>query len=298
MRATEQSELANARFVFRGTVIANARARAKQAEVRVDEILEAPSVLAGYNGRNVYVLLSDGEPLTVDETAIFYGGGYEFGERLTVHVVGVDRGAEPLAAARAPGWDPGSAAKDRRMRERLQQASVVVAGIVESVRVPERALAAATRAASVSPTEPEELITEHAPHWREAVVRVTRVHKGEHRGEAVVVRYPASNDVRWFRAPKLQAGQRGVFALHAPTGAAAARPTRTARRAAAAQAPYCTIDPADVQPIERQEEIARLIEPPTPGPLPGKRGVRRSSTRSRTTRARRLSKRGQGTGVR
>jgi hypothetical protein len=282
-------QAAAARFIFRGTVLGDAKSRTAPAEVRVDEILEGPSVMAGYEGRNLRVVPPEGEALASDETAIFHCGGYEFGEQLTAHAVRVERGGGLLVAGRQLGRGARAAAADRRMRERVEKAHVVVAGVVVSVRLPEQALLAATRAATPSPQETGR-ITEHDPHWREAVVRVTQVHKGTHRGREVVVRYPASDDVRWFRAPKLQAGQKGVFALQKIDAAEPATTARAMARAATAPDHYSALDAADVQPLERQEEIAQLVAsaaPPTQ--VAAGRGAKRPAAVTPAARATRAA---------
>ena len=66
-------------------------------------------------------------------------------------------------------------------------------------------------------------ISEHDPLWREAVVAVDAVEKGHHPGDQAVVQFPASRDVAWYRVPKLQEGQQGVFLLHKPPVAGRAR---------------------------------------------------------------------------
>jgi hypothetical protein len=56
-------------------------------------------------------------------------------------------------------------------------------------------------------------ITEHDAQWHEAVIEVTAVHKGRRVPRSIKVRFPASTDVAWARAPKLHAGQEGTFLL-------------------------------------------------------------------------------------
>lgn len=56
-------------------------------------------------------------------------------------------------------------------------------------------------------------ISHHVPReWCEAVIRVKRVMKGS-AGDTVVVHFTMSQDVAWFRAPKLELGQQAVFLL-------------------------------------------------------------------------------------
>jgi hypothetical protein len=204
-----------------------------------------------------------------------------------VEAATIDRAPGSMVAAPELGRDPRSAARQRRARERMAQAEVVVAGLVESVQLPSAALKAATRAV-LAPRPPSPPVSEHDPEWREAVVRVERVHKGAHGGGRVVVRFAASQDVRWFRAPKFQAGQQGVFALHGPDEEQAPRPARAARGLAPAKGrAYTAVDPADVQPLESQQEVARLFAPPVPSsstPRPAA-GARRAPPRRRRRKA-------------
>jgi hypothetical protein len=88
--------------------------------------------------------------------------------------------------------------------ERFAAADVVVSGRVGQLRA---AAPSAPRGKMPGP------ITEHDPQWQEAVVEVTAVHKGRRVPRSVRVRFPASTDVAWARAPKLHAGQQGTFLL-------------------------------------------------------------------------------------
>lgn len=257
---------ASARFVFRGTVIAPAvttlRGEQGAATVRVDEVMEAPSILIAYNGRDVVVVPPARTVLKAGDTHVFHGGGYEFGQGLTVEAVLLeDVTAAPHVAARAAA-DPKAAANDRRMQQRLQQASVVVAGMVESVRLPRAGAVAAARTATNALASEPGPISEHDPQWREALVTVAQAHKGQPGPRQVVVRFAASDDVRWFKAPKFHPGQTGVFSLHSTEGEPPRPSVRAAAKALAAAKGtrvYCALDPADVQPLEREEDVARLL---------------------------------------
>ena len=92
----------------------------------------------------------------------------------------------------------------RRPDPRFADADVVVSGRVSTVR---DAAARAPRGKLQLP------ITEHAPVWREAVIEVTAVRKGQRVPRSIRARFPAGTDVAWAGAPKLQAGQRGTFLL-------------------------------------------------------------------------------------
>src|SRR5262245_59328687 len=209
MKPKGSDSFATSRFVFRGTVIASAAgAPPGSATVRVDQVIEAPAILVAYNGRDVVVVPPAGTRLAVGETHLFHGGGYAFGQGLTIEAVQVeDVGAAPRAAALENTWDPRAAAADRRMQQRVQLATAVVSGVGDWVRLPRAAAVAGARTAAAAPPTRTGPISEHDPRWREAVIQVAQVHKGQPGAAQVVVRFAASDDVMWFRAPKFQPGQ-------------------------------------------------------------------------------------------
>jgi hypothetical protein len=98
---------------------------------------------------------------------------------------------------------PGDADSD--LLARIQSAPVVVVGHVREVRQP-------GKTATGTQTRPAR-ITEHDPGIAEAVIDVDEEIKGKPPGKQVVVRFPTSTDVMWFRYPKLEAGKSGVFIL-------------------------------------------------------------------------------------
>lgn len=55
--------------------------------------------------------------------------------------------------------------------------------------------------------------------------------------------YPNSRDFRWFRAPKPQASQEGMWFLHATEGALAE------------WAPFQILHPDDYQPVQKLETL-------------------------------------------
>lgn len=98
---------------------------------------------------------------------------------------------------------PGDADSD--LLARIQSAQVVVVGHVREVRPPGKTPAGK----KAGPAR----ITEHDPAIAEAVIDVDEEIKGKPPGKQVVVRFPTSTDVMWYRYPKLEAGKSGVFIL-------------------------------------------------------------------------------------
>jgi hypothetical protein len=271
-RTDDRAAKAKAKFVFEGTVrkakattLKSVAATARTVVVRVDRIIAAPEVLTDFAGQEVTVELGEGEEaVTPGQAYVFYTDGWIFGEGLAVRSAGHEKAVEAASAMAASvhSGDPVRSLESRRAIARAAGADLIVSGRVSAVRLPEAEAQARASMAATTMTEP---ISEHAPIWQEAVIDIDKVHRGKHKAKQVVVRFPSSTDVRWFRAPKFQAGQEGVFLLHEPEAEAKvkARPKAKARgvaaaaRAEAATKPgeYTALDPADVQPLDELERI-------------------------------------------
>jgi hypothetical protein len=105
-------------------------------------------------------------------------------------------------------------------------------------------------------------ISEHDPLWQEAVVEVTGTEKGGP-AKQIVVRFPSSRDVRWYKAPKFTPGQEGVFILRKSTKDAVpgAAKALAAGRARVGPEVYSVEHSADFQPMHRAESIKTLLKP-------------------------------------
>jgi hypothetical protein len=267
-----------ATFTFKGTVKQVRAATLRQVSadertliVTVDHIIEAPVALAAFTGHDITVQTTRGARPRVGDEFIFHTTGWMFGDSVAVqsiqqlpvnksHTALVSRGGDPIDHKRA---------RDRR--ERFDQASLVVSGTVTTVRLPAEAVTSKRRAvrvaglvvpAAVGP------VSEHDPHWREAVIAVDDVHKGRGAKREVVIRFPASTDVRWYKAPKFQTGQKGFFMLHDTQVTTRARRVGGAARARAAGPPeierskrvYTALSPMDFQTYQEPGGIRTVLE--------------------------------------
>ena len=302
MPAKSKEALARqARFVFVGTVqklraanVAEVDDKARTVVVRVDRVEKGPESMAAYVGRDITVKLAPRETVRAGEQARFYTNGWLFAETLAVESVGheavVPAGAprgRGVAAAARPGdarrtvlaasistaeatSEPAARLKAAAIADRVASADVVVRGRVTSVRVaaeerPAPRTGARTRGVAAAATEAprRKPITEHDPQWREAEIEVDAVEKGGTAKKKVVVRFPGSDDVRWYKAPKFQPGQEGVFILQKAAGETAAPAARRRGAVAAAETAagpdtFTALDPDDFQPSERAPEIRAL----------------------------------------
>lgn len=290
---------AQARFVFVGTVqklraanVAEVDDKERTVVVHVDRVEKGPESMAGYVGRAITVKLAPGEKVRAGEQVRFFTNGWLFAETLAVESLGheavVPAGApRRKAAAARPGEarrgvlaasistaeaasEPAARLKAAAIADRVASADVVVRGRVTAVRVASEERPAprtsARRGVTAAATEAprRKPITEHDPQWREAEIEVDEVEKGGTAKKKVVVRFPGSDDVRWYKAPKFQPGQEGVFILQKAAGEAAAPAARRKGAMAAATATaagpdtFTALDPDDFQPSERAPEIRAL----------------------------------------
>ena len=256
VKASPEDLAGRTRFVFRGTIqklnaatLPEVRDTSKTAIVRVDEAIQTPKVFSHYTGQNITVELSDPSGLKAGDQAVFFTNAWLFGnEGVAVRSVGQHPPGPQTMALQAQDRDAVTKLEDRDTRAHYDDADLVVSGRVTSVRMPKGAKEI---------TAPRE----HDPDWREAVVKVERVYKGDRKKEQVVVRFPASLDRQWHHAPKLQAGQRGHFLLHRHQAAAGeGKRARTATRAAARAADaYAVLHSEDFEPEEHPGRVDKML---------------------------------------
>ena len=262
---------AEATLVFVGTVkkLGAATMRSvpvsdRTAVVRVEQLIEAPRNLAHLAGTDITVLLAGRAKVEVGKQLLFHAAAWIFGDSVAVRAVSQEASSTARKAALARGGDPAQQRVNREVQQRLDAADLVVSGKVVTVSLPQGGeSAAATRGLAPVSGKP---VREHDPHWREAVIAVDDAHKGNHPGRQVKVLFPASTDVRWFRAPKFAVGQQGFFALHKTAIQAPGTPAAATRElAAAAVAPdresevYTALHPMDFQPYDQQERVLNAL---------------------------------------
>ncbi len=199
---------------------------------------------------------------------LFHVNGWILGESMALQSVKREPVKKTHAALLSRGGDPIQHKASSDLRKRLDEADAVVFGTVSTVRLPADVAEGMTRrlaagaAAAPAASGP---VSEHDPKWREAVVEVNSVHKGSHDKKTVILRFPSSTDVMWYKAPKFHPGQQGYFVLRKTTteerraeGAA----ERAAERAAEPEGAetYTALHPMDFQPQNQPGGIKALIE--------------------------------------
>jgi hypothetical protein len=165
--------------------------------VRVERVIEKPAAVALRTGDRVTIAVADPAANAVGRKYAFYAAGWIFGRTLAVREVAHEVSPAPTLAA-----DGKQLIHEAKLRQAIVSADAVVVGNVIGVGP------AADAAAGARP------LSEHDPEWRDAVVVVEESMKGLRQGQRIVVRFPSSSDVAWYRVPKLQRGEHGLFLLH------------------------------------------------------------------------------------
>jgi len=270
-------------FVFKGTVQAVKSATMKQVPVddrtivvTVDQVIEAPANLAKFAGQKITVQLSGRQKIKPGQEMIFHTISWIYGDSIAVQSLSQEPVKASHMALLATAADPVEQHAQRVRRERFDKADLVVSGKVLAVRLPRETATAQKvgrgRASILAePATKAKPVSEHDPKWREAVVEVDDVHKGTHKKKQVVVRFPASNDVLWYHAPKFQPGQQGYFMLHKEEAkqseSKASRKAKKGIALTAIAAPetgaadtYIAPDAADFQPFNEPGGVKTIIE--------------------------------------
>lgn len=200
----------NAGFIFAGTV-RHLRAATiaglpdeRAAVVQVNSPLQSSALLEAYVGRDVTVELRDQDDLTEGDEIVFFADGWVYGQSIAVRELGHRSVPDDLARIRREIVEAKERIVEEDLRKRLANAVAVVVGRV----------AHTTEVVSRDERGPER---EHDPRWFEAVIIVDSLLRGSLAHRTVTVLFPGSRDVKWRSAPKLHAGQSGIWVLHEQT---------------------------------------------------------------------------------
>jgi hypothetical protein len=237
-----------ANFIFQGTIrklksttMSEVPVSNRTAIVRVDVVVNGPPDLTGFLGQEITVELSSDRKVSVGQKMVFHTAAWIFGASVAVRSLR----EEPVESRSAKTSRKAVAAKAAHANAirppHFSDADLVVSGKVVKVRIP--ADTGAARRRTIKTPSP---ITEHDPVWREAVIQVDDVLKGENKAKQVTVRFPDSSDVMFHGAPKFEPGQEGYFMLHKGE----AQRTGPAQKTQSGNK-YFALDAQDFQPFEK-----------------------------------------------
>jgi hypothetical protein len=200
-------------IVFTGTVkrsgavsFASVPKSPRTVVMEVESVSAKPAAVSLKRGDLVTVETRTAGALREGMRATIYAEGWILGEGVAVREIGheVVPATGTLAEREKLMMGAQATLRDEELKQRLEAADLVVVGRVVSVRTAPVVLTAGQR----------EPVTEHAPNWQEAVVRVESTIKGTAAADQqVVLRFPGSMDVAWYGTPRFKEGQEGTFIL-------------------------------------------------------------------------------------
>jgi hypothetical protein len=232
-KAVAQSTLAFEGKVMKlgATTAAEIPATPHTVVVEVTEVLRGSRLLHAQKSKAITVLVKDLSGLEADYTAVFFANGWILGEGVAVREVGRIARYD-LATLRDQIVVAAEREALRPIEENIRRAELVVVGTVAKVRYPE--LPAGVRAPALS---------EHDPKFREAIIQIETVLKGEPQLKSVTLLFPSSRDIAWYMVPKFQEGQQGIWIL---------KTDPNLKR-------YLVKQPQDFLPRQRLSEVKKLL---------------------------------------
>jgi hypothetical protein len=167
--------------------------------VAVEEVYQAPEVLRSLAGKSITVVTRDSGSLLAGQDVLFLAKGWLYGESIAVVEIGRESGEVDYSDLRRYVNAEAEAAREEALHKRVEDADLIVAGDVVSLR-PVQVLKLGNA-------------SEHTAMWAEATIQVSSVEKGTLPTTGLHVVYPASMDVKWYRTPKFQVGEEGIWIL-------------------------------------------------------------------------------------
>lgn len=228
-----------ASYVFRGTVTAprsstleQLPANAQTYTVRVDETFLQKGNFNDQTGNRITILTQD-ENLQAGRQYVIYAEPFMFGESIAVRLI---EAIEDTRSGSTIAEEVRQAHERHTLRERVHEAEVIVVGAVVRIDTVGQA---------------QRFESEHLPDLQQAFLNVDRVLKGDLTPDEVSFLFAASRDVHWYRAPKFNGGERGIFLLNIDSEAAATF--------GMAGGSFTLLHPLDFQPPDKEEIIKSLL---------------------------------------
>lgn len=159
--------------------------------VKVDKVELKPDAVSLPQNGLVTIILNENSEVQKGDIYRFYGLGYIFGKGLAIIEVGHE-------VPKVYQDDIKQLKKDLLIKEHMKTANLIATGKVIEIRDPE--------------VKQPSYDSEHNPEWKEAIVLLEKILQGPEQ-EKIIIRFPSSNDVAWYRTPKLKENQEAIFII-------------------------------------------------------------------------------------
>jgi hypothetical protein len=234
-----------ASLIFLGTVesvgettVPSVPARPNSMVVRVERGIRVHADLGELAGKDVTVLAREPGKLEKGASAVFFTNSLVHAESLLLEETGRLPAGEADRVAAFVQAQP-----DERLRGRLADADMVVTGTVVAVTPPPSFAGRGDK---------------DDPMWARAEIEVHDSHKGPG-VERTSVLFPTSRALPWYRAPRFEKGQRGLFILSRDAAAEEGEKEPEEHAGLVAEAPLTALDPDDFQPEDALPRVAETL---------------------------------------
>jgi hypothetical protein len=192
-------------FVFSGTLLLtgtstiDATDASDLAVVEVDQIFKGREQFKSFAADKITLKLKDRTKVVEGGKYIFFTRSWIFSESLGLIEVGNQK-LEPstnLKEVQKQVDKVEQTEKERELKNRLSLAELVVSGQIIDIKR----------------FQSDEGVTEHAPEWQRADIKVDKVMKGTPSGDTISFLFAGSKDVMWYNSPKFDKNSTGIWLL-------------------------------------------------------------------------------------
>lgn len=206
------------------------------AVIKVVYIYTPADILGDLTGRQVTVQLQQDKAMATGDTGVFFTKGWIYGKGIALMEVGRMKEEQPDTFKPRIAQSLQRKA-DQQLKDRIDRANVVV-------------LAKVIKTNELKLKKPLP-ISEHNPHWWEAVLQISSIKKGDFQDQELRMLFPSSNDEVWMASPKPKLEEEGIWIL---------QKDQQEKGGPKFQVPgYTALDVLDFQPMNQLDRVQRLI---------------------------------------
>jgi hypothetical protein len=204
--------------------------------VRVDRVIQEPQTIDLQEQEKITLKVKKVSDFKLGMQGVFYATSWmvgdgvalvEVGHQFVPHV-GLSKGND-LEGVTNKVKQKIEAQKQSDLKNRIDSAKLVLVGRILSVQPTQGNEGRATLQGGHATAKHREYTSEHDPQWKDAIVQVESMIKGNPNTSQVIVRFPGSPDVAWRYSPKLKEGQEATLILQQATESGAATMSRGTR---------------------------------------------------------------------
>ena len=239
----EMAMTPEAPYVFQGKVgepmktaaaAADTTANLQPYAVKVSKIYYQQGTFVNQTGKTITVSAEPGK-LKAGNDYVIYAEPYMFGKTIAARLISAN---DPSGFSQRQVEIMKYTQELRAIQERLRHINVVVSANVVKVSPLEKTQAGES---------------EHSPNLQVAYIKVDRVLRGDVNPGELKIIFSASDDIQWYRAPKLKPGTKGVFLLQ--------RATKESQSLGVPANHLTLFEKIDLQPSNKIDMIETALKP-------------------------------------